>query len=417
MAFDNHYSKVVRLDQALLSTKQNQLNPLQYFPHYQPIIYLPSGEIAGYETLARTLNHKQRISSAGELFSDIHYSLSDRREVDRSVRKQALQHFAQSQREGFLTLNIVPDWVDMLGRDLCSPTIEMIQQIGIDPSRVIIEITEASGNIDNLQRVVKEYHRAGLRVAIDDFGAGASQIDRIIALEPDIIKLDMRLFKEATKGGLSADVVLSISELVQRAGCELICEGVETEQEFHFGVECGARYMQGWLFYQAQPDFLVAQMSQAKVKTLLGSYLKRKSSRTSATIKHNVAVKSSVLALKHQLQHGGNALSLERQLANAGILRYFLCRVDGTQVSPNFEVTNSGIEEDEQYIGFNWSFRPYFHALVAMDTVKPQQLILSKIYRDSSSQEMCKTFSTYLSKDLVLLVDCKVEDDTLLVEE
>ncbi|WP_220718652.1 EAL domain-containing protein [Agarivorans litoreus] len=409
-------SKVVSLNHALLAAKRTQLNPLSYFPHYQPIVYLPTGEIAGYEALARRNNPAGEPTSAGELFANHQYSLSNRRQVDRYVRQQALEQFSQSQQEGFLTLNIVPDWVDMLSEDIVTPTISMIEKIGIDPSRVVMEITEASGNIDNLQRVVKEYHQAGLKVAIDDFGAGASQIDRIIALEPDIIKLDMRLFKDATKGGLPADVVLSISELVQRAGCELICEGVETEQEFHFGVECGARYMQGWLFYKAEKAFLSAQSSQAKVKTLLASYLKRKSQRSLATVKHNVSVKTTVLALKHQLQNGGNALSLERQLASMGILRYFLCRIDGTQVSPNFEVTSFGIEEDDNFVGFNWSFRPYFHALIALDSVKPQQLILSKIYRDSSSKEMCKTFSTYLTKDLVLLVDCKVADDTLLVE-
>ena len=66
--------------------------------------------------------------------------------------------------------------------------------------RVVIEITETHGELSRLQRLVEQYHAVGLRVAIDDFGAGNSQLDRIIALAPDMIKLDMRLFKMAAKG-------------------------------------------------------------------------------------------------------------------------------------------------------------------------------------------------------------------------
>ena len=84
---------MVSLNQALLAAKREQLNPLNYFPHYQPIVYLPSGEIAGYEALARRTNSVGEASSAGELFANHQYSLSNRRQVDRYVRQQALEQF------------------------------------------------------------------------------------------------------------------------------------------------------------------------------------------------------------------------------------------------------------------------------------------------------------------------------------
>src|SRR5690606_36646549 len=100
-----------------------------------------------------------------------------------------------SPESGFLTLNIPPAWISRLGDKAASPTLKMVESSGIDPARVVIEITETHGELRQLQRLVKQYHQAGLRVAIDDLGAGNSQLDRIIALAPDIIKLDMRLFK------------------------------------------------------------------------------------------------------------------------------------------------------------------------------------------------------------------------------
>jgi EAL domain-containing protein (putative c-di-GMP-specific phosphodiesterase class I) len=69
----------------------------------------------------------------------------------------------------------------------------MIEETGIDPKRVVIEITETKGDLDRLKEMVDLYHQAGLMVAVDDFGAGSSQIGRIEALEPDIVMLELVL--------------------------------------------------------------------------------------------------------------------------------------------------------------------------------------------------------------------------------
>jgi EAL domain-containing protein (putative c-di-GMP-specific phosphodiesterase class I) len=99
------------------------------------------------------------------------------------------------------------------------------------------------------------YRKEGLRVAVDDFGAGFSQLERVIAIQPDIIKLDMRLFQNAARGGVETDVVHLLTRLAKRTGCRIVCEGVETDEDFLFGLNCGAQYMQGYLFSPATANF------------------------------------------------------------------------------------------------------------------------------------------------------------------
>lgn len=385
-----------------------------YFPHFQPLIYLPTGAIAGYEMLARTRDAQGAVVSAGALFGDTALPVEFKIAVDRHLRKCGFERFVDDPSAGFLTINISPDWINRLGEGIASPTLRMIDEIGLDPGRVVIEITETHGELSRLQRLVEQYHAVGLRVAIDDFGAGNSQLDRIIALAPDMIKLDMRLFKMAAKGGLSADVLLGMTAIAERAGCEVVCEGVETSEEFFFGIECGASYMQGYLFAPALPEPIAPDSFQPRVQELADRYLQLKSARLTTAIDHSRSIKQAVLALRQQLQETlPPAAVATAPLRQLGIMRFFICDRSGRQLSPNYEIRANAIEVEEHYRGYNWSWRPYFPTLTAMQHREGFDLVASTVYRDASSGCLCKTFGLFLDEARVLLVDAEVGDDVL----
>lgn len=400
-------------DGAMLPSQAN------YFPHFQPLVYLPTGHIAGYELLARTRDKQNRVVSAGALFTDPDFPADFKIEVDRHLRRRGFEHFAQAPDVGFLTINISPHWISRLGADVASPTLRMIEEARFDPTRIIIEITEASGDLDRLRQIVKQYHAAGLRVAIDDFGAGYSQLDRVIALHPDMIKLDMRLFKLAAKGGLSADVLLGMTTIAERSGCEIVCEGVETEEELYFGVECGAQYMQGYLFAPALADLLPPATFQPRVRLLTQHYLHRKCENLSASVDHSTQIKRLIFDLQSVLRDGDQpgrpSMELLAELQRAGIMRFFICDADGYQISPNYEVIAATLREEHKYRGYNWSWRPYFPTLLATRKRTGFDLVASTIYRDVNTAQLCKTFGLYLDDDRILLVDAAVRDEVLYV--
>src|SRR5690606_30468709 len=169
-------------------------------------------------------------------------------------------------------------------------SLKQLQRHGVPPERVVFEITELGGASQKLSDVVARYREAGARIAIDDFGAGYSQLDRVLALQPDILKLDMRLFQAAARGGPSGEVVKALAQMAEKTGCWIIAEGVETEAELDFALECGARYVQGYLFARPVLRFFASDAFAEPFARLRDRYVQSK-----------LAERAGLMALRRQL--------------------------------------------------------------------------------------------------------------------
>lgn len=394
----------------------------QYFPYYQPIIELSTGQVAGYEALARKRDTSGEVVSAASLFFDETYPQDWVLMADRAIRQKALYQYSQLPGQQFIAINISPVWVDRLADINVVPTLNMIEQAGLDPKRVVVEVTERSGNLDNLRRLTREYQRHGLRVAVDDFGSGASQVDRIIALEPDLIKLDMDLFKAASRGGSAADITLSITAMAMRAGCQIVCEGVETQDEFDFAVECGADMVQGWIYDPALKEPSAAADYTVATQALKQQYLERKALTYERAYAHRLQVEQQARNLQSWLRACEQLDEVHSTLSAAafqklGILRFYLCDRQGTQVSPNFELCAAEVQTDNTYMGSNWSHRPYFPRLIGISSLPMEQLVVSDAYRDIRSGDMCKTYALTLTDSTILMLDVLVTDQVLFARQ
>ena len=381
---------------------------LQLFPYFQPIIGIASGTIVGYEALARQRSTEGKVISAGHLFHSHHISDEQKIALDRSLRYQALEKFSQFQGKGYLSLNISPSWIASVTDPKKLPTLEMLNDFDLDKSRIIIELTETQGDLNKLAEIVKIYRQHGLQVAIDDFGSGYSQLDRVIAIQPDIIKLDMGLFKQATrKGGIASDVVHLLTRLAKRIGCRVVCEGVETDDEFFYAINSGTHMMQGYLFSPAVADFLPAETYSRHIGSLRKKFLQRTLTTEQKKNAALVEIKQLVKHLQQALQTDFNlnelaALPFEKN----GILGFYLCNNEGEQISSSFLFSQGKWSENYKERGFNWSWRPYFYQILALEyTQACDEPITSDAYRDFESDRLCKTFSIRIDEERVLLVD------------
>ncbi len=243
---------------------------------FQPFIDTATGCIAGVEALGRLRQEDGRLLSVGPLFADPKRPAVELRRLDRLIRDDALSRLHEAPDDWFLSVNISPRWISRLRPGQPLPSLKQLQQHGISAQRIVFEITELGGDSQRLSDVVARYREAGARIAIDDFGAGYSQLDRVLALQPDILKLDMRLFQAAARGGPSSDVVKALAQMAEKTGCWIIAEGVETEAELHFALECGSRYVQGFLFAQAEKDFFAADAFVERFAELRDRYVMQK---------------------------------------------------------------------------------------------------------------------------------------------
>ena len=372
---------------------------------FQPFIDTATGRIAGVEALGRLLQTDGQLHSVGPLFADARTPASALRRLDRKIRDNALSRLHEAPDDWFLSLNISPRWISLLRPGQALPSLNQLQAHDVDPRRIVFEITELGGDSRRLAEVVSRYREAGARIAIDDFGAGYSQLDRVLALRPDILKLDMRLFQAAALGGPSGEVVRALAQMAEKTGCWIIAEGVETEAQLSFALECGARYVQGYLFAQAQLDWFAADAFVPRFAALRQAYVQQK-----------LAERGRIMLLRQQLIElmqilQGWALAqapLSRLPWLPGfprLLRFYQCDRHGTQLTPNFEWRQDAWQADSRYLGHNWSWRPYFYHLLA-EGWEERRLILSSTYRDATTNQYCLTAGQFFDNgQRLLLID------------
>ncbi|MES2821529.1 MAG: EAL domain-containing protein [Pseudomonadota bacterium] len=372
---------------------------------FQPFIDTATGLIAGVEALARLKGEDGVLRSAGPLFSDPKTPPAALRRLDRAVREQALMRFALAPADWFLSLNISPRWIGRLRPGQPLPSLKQVQRSGVTPGRILFEITELGGASQRLPGVVERYRDAGARIAIDDFGAGYSQLDRVLALQPDILKLDMRLFQEAARGGPSGEVVKALAKMAEKTGCWIIAEGVETEAELEFALECGARYVQGFLFARPELEFFAADAFVKQFARLRDQY-----------VQHKLAERARLMTLRQHLvelmgrlrpwaESGDAPQALEALSDYPWLIRIYQCDRYGTQLSPNLEWQGDHWHEDSRCLGHNWSWRPYFYQLLT-EGWEERRLTLSSTYRDATTNQYCLTAGQFIDQGRrLLLVD------------
>ncbi|KAF2406055.1 EAL domain-containing protein [Pseudomonas antarctica] len=372
---------------------------------FQPFIDTATGRIAGVEALGRLRQADERLLSVGPLFADPRTPGVALRRLDRQIRDNALSRLHEAPADWFLSLNISPRWINRLRPGQALPSLKQVHAHGVDPQRIVFEITELGGDIQRLADVVARYRDAGARIAIDDFGAGYSQLDRVLALQPDILKLDMRLFQEAAKGGPSSEVVRALAQMAEKTGCWIIAEGVETEAQLSFALECGARYVQGYLFAQAQLDWFAADAFVPRFAQLRTVYVKQKLAERGRIMQLRLQLAELMKILQTWAQGQAPLDQLPQLRDFPWLLRFYQCDRHGTQLTPNFEWRQDAWQADSRYLGHNWSWRPYFYHLLA-EGWEERRLTLSSTYRDATTNQYCLTAGQFFENgQRLLLID------------
>ncbi|MGB6054579.1 MAG: GGDEF domain-containing protein [Burkholderiaceae bacterium] len=233
---------------------------------FQPIIDMRSGRIHGYEGLIRG-------PSDGPLHSPLTLFKLARThglavKVEHLCRRVVLEQFAALQLPGKLFLNVSPECL-LQPQARHGETLDYIQQIGIDPQRVIIELTESQPTYDYdlLRDAVAHYRSMGFQIAIDDLGEGFSSLRLWSELRPQYVKIDMHFVQGINHDPVKRQFVHSIQEIAQKSDTVVIAEGIETQAELLLIRELGIDYGQG--YHIARPNGNPATALSAEIARTL----------------------------------------------------------------------------------------------------------------------------------------------------
>ena len=218
---------------------------------FQPIVHLPTGQVLAQEALVRGPEQQSAASILALVDDDNKYAF------DQACRVKAIEMASQLSPEGTHTrvsINFIPGAV-YEPENCIRRTVDAARRTGTPLGNIILEVTENERIIDrdHLMNIFREYHRSGLRVAIDDFGAGHSGLSLLASFQPDLVKLDMELIREIDKREAARRIVGGVIEICRDLGVTVIAEGIETQEQCSALRDLGVELFQGYLF--AKPHF------------------------------------------------------------------------------------------------------------------------------------------------------------------
>ncbi|OGV77071.1 MAG: diguanylate cyclase [Methylotenera sp. RIFCSPLOWO2_02_FULL_45_14] len=234
---------------------------------FQPIIDMKTAEVIGHEGLIRGPADSP-LHSPMKLFNTArNYGMVT--ELEYLARREVLQSFFNLAGTGKVFLNISPD-VLMSKDSRVGETLKYIEEIGLSPRQVVIELTENAATTDyQLLRDAAHYYRAmGFEIAIDDLGEGFSGLRMWSELRPDYVKIDQHFIQGINHDPLKLQFVRSIQEIAKKSGARIIAEGIESERELITIRDIGIAFGQGYHITrpQSQPvNQIPPQIKQALV--------------------------------------------------------------------------------------------------------------------------------------------------------
>lgn len=222
-------------------------------PFFQPIIDLFSGEVFAYEVFSRAPapydNPRLMFCKACEFGLSL--------DLDYACRAQALQAIAKFQAtQPHKKFFLLVDPRLFAGQEFRKGfTLSKIKELQIDQKRVVIEVSEASPDLDHEQfeRMVKHYVDQGFSIALDNFGAGHKGLVTLVAAAPNYVKLDYALISEINKKAYKQHLVRSIRGFASNVESILIASGVESVEELETLMRLGVRFAQGYLLGRPMP--------------------------------------------------------------------------------------------------------------------------------------------------------------------
>ncbi|BBI99024.1 diguanylate phosphodiesterase [Ferrigenium kumadai] len=228
-----------------MRTLQDILNQRTLSAIFQPIMDFSNGSFIGFEGLIRGPANSPMHSPANLFGAARQQGLS--LEIEMLSRQIVLETFADQGLPGKLFLNVSPE-------TLTHPsfkngqTLVYLENLGVDPKRVVIEITEnqPTFDFDAMRNALLHYRGMGFQIAMDDLGAGFSSLRLWSELRPEYVKIDMHFVQGVNSDPLKQQFLKSIQQIAKSSGTQVIAEGIETDAEFRvirdIGIACGQGY-------------------------------------------------------------------------------------------------------------------------------------------------------------------------------
>ena len=238
-------SKEAKYNLEMIKTVKIALDNYKIVSYFQPIINNKTKEIEKYESLVRLIDENENVISPFH-FLEISKKGNYYNKITHRVLENSFKILESIKAE--LSVNI--SFSDLEKEQTRLEIFSLLKKHKQNAHRVVFELLEDENvkDFNVIKKFIKEIKNKGVQIAIDDFGAGYSNFERILEFEPDIIKIDGSLIKNIQTDVFSRDLVETIVAFAKKQNIKTVGEFVENEAIFNILNEIGVEYSQGYYF-------------------------------------------------------------------------------------------------------------------------------------------------------------------------
>ena len=239
---------------SLITRLRRSADKDEFVLHWQPIVDLEELRVVGVEALMRWHDPDR-----GWVMPADFMSLAEESGVLERVSRWALREAALREREWAargLDLDVAVNLSlrQLWNADSPRDVVQILEETGADPERLILEITEGDAAQDPVRsaEALARLKETGLRLAVDDFGTGQGALAALGRMKFDFLKID-RSFVSGADGPRNTAMLRGLTRLARSLGIQPIAEGIESRADYLELRSCGCRLGQGWFFGRPLP--------------------------------------------------------------------------------------------------------------------------------------------------------------------
>lgn len=231
----------------------------EFFPCFQPLVELRTGQVAGFEVLARW-KHGKVGAIAPDVFIPAVEKIGLINQLTRLILEKALAVGPLLPRSATLAINLSP--IQLIDPSLPDKVEAVAAQYAFSLDCLTFEITESAlvDDFPRAQSVARDLKALGCRLALDDFGTGYSSLKHLQALPFDELKVDRSFVGTMTTARENRKIVAAVVGLGHSLGVMTVAEGVETEEQANMLLWLGCDLGQGWLYGKPVPAAEIPRM-------------------------------------------------------------------------------------------------------------------------------------------------------------
>ncbi|MCG9873377.1 MAG: EAL domain-containing protein [Leptospiraceae bacterium] len=385
----------------------------QFHPYYQTVFSIEDTSIYGHEILSRDMNSVPPSLPDPFLNQTGHDEFRD--EIETSVLEKAFSEY-KTNPIGKLFINLSPD---RLLRDLEEDSkhtsrrsiLSLVEFYQIPTKNIYLEILEVSSlrSLDSLATAVELAKQMGYSIAMDDVGSESSNLERLGALQPDIIRIDLILLKKSLQSKRYKSILEYLKDLSVGIGAELLFEGIETLEEMNLAIDSSARYLQGFLLDIPSRERKLSDNKNRALESNLNQFHLTKRKHILDEIDFEEKTRNILQKLNISLKNIQNILHIDVQsifFASPQIMRVYATDWNGNQISPYYERTvATSFKQESKSIGKNWSYMSYFYKHIKLSFRYKNTWNTLEPYFDSKLGQAVLVFSKVIENEAILFVD------------